>query len=412
MARIEKQILKPLLKDIDCETRITTRQREAMLKIHNKVQLLFDRLSFECGTESVFASIIPINKEAYDHLVEEWKKDAVLVFWNKIKKQGGKNTPDWTDPSKIRVGLAATETLPLAIEMAKLNLAVPFFVRSITKLDLSGTKLKVIPSELASCIQLKKLNLSHNQISIISDSFSKLDELRSLSLKDNYIFWISARFGDFTKLQSLNLRDNQIKELSSSCGKLTQLKTLSLAKNQLKKIPDSIGDLHKLTFLDLSRNRFQSVPSCLNRLTQAQYLCLHHNRIYKTPENIDKRVQKVLCLKFNFLPEVKDLPIDIKEQPPQTSDAEGNQSSETPSTLETGSSSHSDDLYDDKAITVIPPNTNNTTVLDSINKLRNVCENSKVKSKFTPLLESLDEFEEIYKKQKQLKETIGKLLTT
>jgi Leucine-rich repeat (LRR) protein len=113
----------------------------------------------------------------------------------------------------------------------------------VYKLDLHRKKLKEIPPEVFTFVNLQELNLSKNKLTIISKDIAKL-----------------------TKLQVLNVSSNDIDTLYSEIGQLINIKKLILNQNVITYLPSTISNLTKMSFLDMWGNEIQSFPKEIAKL--------------------------------------------------------------------------------------------------------------------------------------------------
>ena len=152
------------------------------------------------------------------------------------------------------------------------------------ELDLSGLKLKEVPSEVAELSGLETLRLNNNQITAIPEVLGRLTNLQWLDLDNNQIAAIPEVLGRLTNLQRLYLHNNQITAIPEVLGRLTNLQRLYLHNNQITAIPEALGRLTNLQRLDLDNNQITTIPEVLGRLTNLQTLYLADNQITAIPE--------------------------------------------------------------------------------------------------------------------------------
>ncbi len=118
---------------------------------------------------------------------------------------------------------------------------------SKTKLDLSGTGLDRLPSNVVGMSSLEELNVSNNRLTgALPGEIRQLRNLRVLNASGNLMTGVPAEIGQLTKLQELNLSNNQLTGLPSELGNLTSLRVLDLRGNAVSK-QDLDGIRAKLT---------------------------------------------------------------------------------------------------------------------------------------------------------------------
>lgn len=118
-----------------------------------------------------------------------------------------------------------------------------------------------------------------------------LKHLKELDLQGTGLSKVPSNLPELTKLQFLYLHDNQITDLPGSIGFLTDLIWLDLERNQLKVLPSEIGRLKNLHRLNLSFNQLSVLPVEIQQLSQLQSLYLDGNR-FSNPERA--RIKKLL----------------------------------------------------------------------------------------------------------------------
>ncbi|RXH94814.1 hypothetical protein DVH24_024498 [Malus domestica] len=137
-------------------------------------------------------------------------------------------------------------------------------IEGLEELDLSGSKIKELPSSINNLTGLNHLNLSNCQ-----KLKSLPSSIRMKSLKTFYFYgcWNLEMFPDISEviegLKILDLSWSKIKELPSSINNLTGLNHLKLKNyKELKSLPSSICQLKSLVSLSLSGcTKFEVFPS-------------------------------------------------------------------------------------------------------------------------------------------------------
>jgi Leucine-rich repeat (LRR) protein len=102
----------------------------------------------------------------------------------------------------------------------------------VYKLNLSRMKLKAIPKEIYTFVNLQQLDLSYNDITEVP-----------------------KEIGILKNLQKLDLTHNKIKELPATISLFKNLEEFLVGSNQLKTIPMGMAQLKKLLLLEVEENK-------------------------------------------------------------------------------------------------------------------------------------------------------------
>ena len=157
----------------------------------------------------------------------------------------------------------------------------------VTKLDLFGNNIAVVPDAIGALTNLKSLDLGGNKISTIPASIGRLTALETLYLYNNNLTAVPASIGSLTALTTLLLDSNRITKLPDWIGGMTALTTLSLGGNQLTGLPDAIGQLTGLEGLSLHSNQLTALPESIVALTKLTWLDLSYNpRLIRTAQSV------------------------------------------------------------------------------------------------------------------------------
>ena len=194
----------------------------------------------------------------------------------------------------------------------------------VTKLNLIGKNLSVIPPEFNLLTGLTTLYLSENRIEKIQN-LSNLPLLTALDLSDNRIETIQnlsdlprlthlylsrnriekiQNLSDLPRLTALYLSDNRI-ETIQNLSDLPRLTHLFLSNNRIKKI-QNLSDLPRLTHLFLSNNRIETIQN-LSDLPQLTTLSLRDNRIETIQNLSDLPLLTTLSLRDNRIEKIQNL---------------------------------------------------------------------------------------------------------
>ena len=144
-----------------------------------------------------------------------------------------------------------------------------------------------ILAKLCTFTFITKLELVGNDITVVPDAIGELTNLKELGLACNKIATLPASIGRLTALERLCLQSNVLRTLPDAIGTLTNLKSLVLEENQLVGLPDAIGALTKLVYLDLTNNNnLTTVPDWIDSLTGLEALYLCGNKLTALPDSI------------------------------------------------------------------------------------------------------------------------------
>jgi Leucine-rich repeat (LRR) protein len=141
---------------------------------------------------------------------------------------------------------------------------------NLTELNLSGNQLKSIPSEIQNYTNLAVLDISDNELTAIDplfgsdsqqnpDKSGQLKNLTELDLSGNRLKSIPSEIKVLNNLSILDLSNNELESLAQDVKELKNLKELNLADNNLNLdyFPDEIFELEKLKEVDLSGNKLK-----------------------------------------------------------------------------------------------------------------------------------------------------------
>ena len=124
----------------------------------------------------------------------------------------------------------------------------------VLRIDLSRTKLRIVPAELAQFAELKSLILDRTKIDALPEHLQSLKHLEYFSANGNNITEFPEVTLAWKELRHLSLADNLIDSIPLNIDVLNQLETLNLWSNLIAFFPASLGDLPQLTLLDLTIN--------------------------------------------------------------------------------------------------------------------------------------------------------------
>lgn len=124
----------------------------------------------------------------------------------------------------------------------------------IYKLDLSKSRLKSFPSEIANWDELREVILDRNKISEINEDLSQWKHLIRFSAESNQLNAFPASLTQWRALEFLNLADNYIDSIPLDIDAMPNLREMVLWSNVISDYPASLGDMNGLILLDLEFN--------------------------------------------------------------------------------------------------------------------------------------------------------------
>ena len=170
-----------------------------------------------------------------------------------------------------------TTNFPHALEVLKVaRLSLKKIDSRILKLqrlrilDLTQNHIRALPGNFDQATQLSELHLSGNLLDDIPREFcesSLQHTLTSLDLSHNKLRVLRPHIGKLQALVTLKLSHNQLVYLPHCMGAMARLKFFSASHNQLKTLPASFTQL-QLESLDLFGNPFleDGPDTCIERL--------------------------------------------------------------------------------------------------------------------------------------------------
>ena len=165
------------------------------------------------------------------------------IWINKLKEfpDYQKHLEDFKNMSKKEI-----YTLLYQIKSLKEKIDSPYSIYEIYKfrdLNLALRKLKEIPKEVGSLINLEVLWVGGNYITEVPKELGKLTNLRELYLGGNYIKELPKEMGNLTHLKELYLGNNKLESIPKEFGNLTNLRELVLFQNPIRLVPEEIKSI-------------------------------------------------------------------------------------------------------------------------------------------------------------------------
>jgi len=215
--------------------------------------------------------------------------------------------------SRIKQNLSAKEGhLDLsAVGLSKIpNAVCATCSPHLTGLDLGFNAFVAWPTELNNLFAgLQTLDLSGNRLKLIPTQIHDLVSLRELHLNGNQIVTLSPEIGACRKLEKLNLANNRLVELPAEVGRLTALEELNLAGNALSTVPVDLGECEFMEVVDLSCCMLESLPEQFTYMTRLLELNLGNNKLTTLPQSIG-RMSRLVVLQLSDN-QLTDLPLSM-----------------------------------------------------------------------------------------------------
>jgi len=195
----------------------------------------------------------------------------------------------------------------------------------ITRLNLAGNHIPVLPDSIGNFLNLKEMDISGNGLAYITPRIGDLRQLKTFVAKNNNLEDLPKEFAQLLSLENLNLSGNRFESFMPQMFELVSLKMLLLGGNridvippdiqnlqrleilylggnQLTSVPNELGTLRRLRALNVCDNKIESLPPTLVKLTHLQSLSLHNNRLTILPVELVKlRNLEELSLRDNPL---------------------------------------------------------------------------------------------------------------
>lgn len=211
------------------------------------------------------------------------------------------------DIEKVKQGLVLLRGLIKSAEDLRLYIEYP---QDCTDLDLFSTFLEKqnwqhhnyikvwMLGFLATCetswvLNIRELNLHGSNLTELPSNLSNLKDLKELNISNNALITLPT----FPNLEKLIAHQNQIKMIPATICQCHNLTELWLGFNPIQDIPNEIGDLSRLRHLSLSDTLVTSIQWEEGQFKGLEELLLDATSIANPPQ----RIQKQLSI---FLPSV------------------------------------------------------------------------------------------------------------
>ena len=177
----------------------------------------------------------------------------------------------------------------------------------VYELKLRDSKTTSLPPEIGQLINLRILDISGSRITEIPTEIENCKHLKSIIANASRLSKIPKSIGNLKKLRVLNLGYCKITTVPEELGNVTSLWSLILGANQLNSLPASFSQLKNLTFFSAALNKLTEFPKATLGMDSVGNLWLHGNDIKHFPVEI-KNMKRLHHLLVN-----KDVMINLKE---------------------------------------------------------------------------------------------------
>jgi len=148
----------------------------------------------------------------------------------------------------------------------------------VVSLRISNPAMEEIPSWVQHFSVLRKLDLSGSKLTVIPEWLGEMNQLKVLNIGEqchrNRVF-LPDSLQNLVELQSLGLRRVGLSVLPEWIESLIALQSLQLYGNDLKQIPDWVRNLRFLNDIELAGNPLHEVPQVLCKMPTLEKVVLH-----------------------------------------------------------------------------------------------------------------------------------------
>ncbi|XP_043915068.1 malignant fibrous histiocytoma-amplified sequence 1 homolog [Protopterus annectens] len=173
--------------------------------------------------------------------------------------------------------------------------------------NLASKRLKVIPPEVLSNVEIEFLNLDRNKLKNVI-GISELKKLKELALSKNELAEFPVEIKNLRSLEKLEINQNKMQNIPEGifCS-LHRLKHLKLNNNRISKLPDDLSNCGGLEYFNISSNWIRVIPPCILTLKKLVELYVGNNKLRKLPaELFENKVLKKFNARSNPLREPPD----------------------------------------------------------------------------------------------------------
>eukprot|EP01091_Cochliopodium_minus_P011097 TRINITY_DN3082_c0_g1_i1.p1 TRINITY_DN3082_c0_g1~~TRINITY_DN3082_c0_g1_i1.p1 ORF type:complete len:926 (-),score=180.71 TRINITY_DN3082_c0_g1_i1:115-2892(-) len=183
-----------------------------------------------------------------------------------------------------------------------------------TVYNVNNKKLKTIPNEILSFVNLTSLSLAFNKIPDIDKICRVLVNLKTMNFSNNLVRSIPPSILNCTALTSINFYNNQISKITTPLSTLTNLKKCDFGLNRLNDAAIlNIITCTSLVEISLISNSIKILPGDLDQLQKLQRIDLSFNYLKSLPNLKNLANLTSIVFNDNYIEEIDNLPITISD---------------------------------------------------------------------------------------------------
>ena len=118
-------------------------------------------------------------------------------------------------------------------------------VLKITRLNLAGNIISVLPDSIGNFVNLKEIDISGNGLAYITPRVGELRQLKTFMVRNNNLDELPKEFAQLLALENLNLSGNRFESFMPQLFELVSLRTLYFGGNRIDVIPPDIQNLQR-----------------------------------------------------------------------------------------------------------------------------------------------------------------------
>ncbi|XP_059651918.1 putative disease resistance RPP13-like protein 1 [Cornus florida] len=164
-------------------------------------------------------------------------------------------------------------------------------LKCLRVLSLCGYEISELPHTINKLIHLRHVDLSNTRLKLLPDSISTLCNLQTLNLSGcENLIKLPMDIGMLVNLRNLEVCYTKLTELPVDIGKLINLRHLEVCHTKLTELPVDIGKLINLRHLNVAFTSLTKLPVDLGKLIYLRYLDINGTKLTEMPMQISKLV--------------------------------------------------------------------------------------------------------------------------